>query len=79
MVVNFPWESPLTITELAADKAHRANTNHKWDYTQAALWGFLAFKTKAPRWLGTGQRIMIKITFRARRASLSGNFSQDFP
>ena len=79
MVVNFPWESPLTITELAADKAHRANTNHKWDYTQAALWGFLAFKIIALGWLDTGQRIMIKITFRARRASLSGNFSQDFP
>ena len=79
MVVNFPWESPLTITELAADKAHRANTNHKWDYTQAALWGFLAFEIIALRWLDTVQRIMIKITFRARRASLSGNFSQDFP
>ena len=78
MVVNFPWESPLTITELAADKAHRANTNHKWDYTQAALWGFL-LEIIALRWLDTGQRIMIKITFRARRASLSENFSQDFP
>ena len=39
----------------------------------------LAFKIIALRWLDTGQRIMIKITFRARRASLSGNFSQDFP